>query len=69
MAAIINGNRWGAKCSRETVEKLAITLKIPVLKVHVLSGFITTEDVVHKTHIDETVAAIDRQMVKDKRMS
>jgi hypothetical protein len=69
MTAIVNGNRWVAKCSRDTVEKLAAVLEIPVLQVYVLSGFITAEDVVYKTHLDETVSAIYRQMAKDNRMS
>lgn len=69
MTAIINGNRWVAKCSRDTIEKLASALEIPVFQVYVLSGFITTEDVVYKSNIEETISAIYRMMVKDKRMS
>jgi hypothetical protein len=69
MTAIINGNRWAAKCNRDTIEKLAAALEIPVFQIYVLSGFVTAEDVVYKTNIDETVSAIYRKMVKDKRMS
>lgn len=69
MTAIVNGNRWVAKCSRETIEKLASVLEIPILQLYVLSGFITTSDVIYSTNIDETVSAIFRKMSKDKRMS
>ena len=69
MTAIINGNRGVAKCSRETIEKLAAALEIPVLQIYILSGFITTGDVVFNVNIEETVEAIYRKMVKDKRMS
>ena len=69
MTAIVNGNRWVAKCGRETIEKLASSLEIPVLQVYVLSGFIKTSDVVFSTNIDETIAAIFRKMAKDNRMS
>lgn len=69
MTAIINGNRWVAKCSRETIEKLAAALEIPVLQVFILSGFITTPDLVFNVNLEETVQAIYRMMVKDKRMS
>lgn len=69
MTAIINGNRWVAKCSRETIEKLAAALQIPVLQVYILSGFITTKDVVFSVNIEETVNGIYRRMVKDTRMN
>lgn len=69
MTGIVNGNRWVAKCSRETIEKLASVLEIPILQLYVLSGFITTADVIYSTNIDETVSAIFRKMSKDKRMS
>lgn len=69
MTAIINGNRWAAKCSRDTIEKLAAALEIPVLQVFILSGFITTEDMAYTANIEETVSAIYRKMSKDKRMS
>lgn len=69
MTAIINGNRWVAKCNRETIEKLAATLEVPVLQIYILSGFITTEDVAYTVNINETVDAIYRKMVRDKRMS
>lgn len=68
MTAIINGNRWAAKCSRETIEKLAAALEIPVLQIFILSGFITGKDVVFSANIEETVEAIYRRMVKDSRM-
>lgn len=69
MTAIINGNRWVAKCNRETIEKLAATLQIPVLQIYIMSGFITTEDVAYTSNIKETVNAIYRKMVKDKDMA
>lgn len=69
MTAIINGNRWVAKCSRETIDMLAAILEIPVLQVFVLSGFFSTKDVIFSANIDETVSAIFRKMAKDKRMS
>jgi hypothetical protein len=69
MTAIINGNRWVAKCNRETIEKLAATLEIPVLQIYIMSGFITTEDVAYSSNINETVNAIYRMMVKDKNMA
>lgn len=66
LTAIVNGNRWVAKSSRETIEKLAKMLEIPVLQVYVLSGFITSDDLVCRTSIDETVDAILRRMSRDK---
>lgn len=69
MTGIINGNRWVAKCSRDTVEKLAAALEIPVLQVYILSGFIRTTDMAFTTNVEETVNAIYRTMVKDKRMT
>lgn len=69
LKAIVNGNRWAAKCSREIVKKLAIALEIPVLQVYLLAGFFSAEDVVYSTNIDETVEAIYRKMVKDKRVT
>ncbi len=69
MTAILNGNRWVAKCNRTTVEKLAKTLGISVLQIYILSGFIKTEDVIFNADIDETVNAIYRKMVKDKSTS
>ena len=44
-------------------------MEIPVLQIYILSGFITTGDVVFNVNIEETVEAIYRKMVKDKRMS
>lgn len=69
MTAIVNGNRWVAKCNRDTIEKLAAALEIPVLQVYIMSGFIQTQDVVYSANIDETVEAIYRKMVRDKRMT
>jgi transcriptional regulator with XRE-family HTH domain len=69
MTAIINGNRWVAKCNRDTIEKLATALEVPVLQIYILSGFITTRDVVSTSSIDETLDAIYRQMARDKRMT
>jgi hypothetical protein len=69
MTAIINGNRWVAKCGRETIDKLAATLEIPVLQIYVLSGFITASDVIFSANIAETMEAVFRKMSKDKRMS
>ena len=69
LTAITNGNRWVAKCSREIIEKIAKTLKIPVLQVYTMSGFIRPEDIAHTTDIDETVDAIYRKMKKDSRMT
>lgn len=69
MTAIINGNRWVAKCSRDTIEKLAAALEIPVLQIYIMSGFIKTEDVVYSANVEETVDAIYRKMVRDKRMT
>ena len=69
LTAIVNGNRWAAKCSREIVKKLAVALEIPVLQVYMLAGFFSMEDVVYTTSIDETVEAIFRKMIKDKRVT
>lgn len=69
ITAITNGNRWAAKASRETIEKLAAALEIPVLQVYILSGFIKNEDVVYTTNIDSTLELIYRQMAKDKNMT
>lgn len=69
MTAILTGNRWVAKCSRDTVEKLAITLKIPVLQVYIFSGFIQSADMLYSSDVEETVHKIYLSMVKDKRMA
>ena len=69
MTAIISGNRWVAKCSRELIENLAFALEIPVLQVFILSGFIKTEDMAYTSDIEEVVAAIYRKMSRDKQMS
>jgi hypothetical protein len=69
MTAIVNGNRWVAKCSRDTIEKLATALDIAVLQVFILSGFISSSDVILKVNEKETVQAIYQKMVKDKRMT
>ncbi|WP_075588218.1 helix-turn-helix domain-containing protein [Rhodoferax antarcticus] len=69
LTAITNGNRWAAKTSRETVEKLASALEIPVLQVYILSGFIKNDDVVYTTNIQNTLELIYRQMSKDKNMT
>jgi hypothetical protein len=69
LTSIVNGYRWVAKSGRDTIEKLAKTLEIPVLQVYVLSGFITSEDLVCRTNIDETVDAILRKMSRDKTMA
>lgn len=68
VTAIMNGSRWVAKCGRETVKKLAAILEIPVLQIYILSGFITTSDIIFSTNIDETLSAIHRRMMKDGRM-
>ena len=69
MTAIMNGNRWVAKCSRETIDKLANILEIPVLQIYVLSGFITSKDVIFSGNLEETISAIFRKMAKDQRMN
>ena len=47
ITAITNGHRSVANSNRETIEKLASVLEIPVLQVFILSGLIKNEDVVH----------------------
>lgn len=69
LTAITNGNRWIAKASRETVEKLALALEIPVLQVYILSGFIKNEDVVYTGNINSTLELIYRQMARDNNMT
>jgi hypothetical protein len=66
LTAIVNGNRWAAKISRDAIERLATTLEIPVLQVFVLSGFLSSDDLVCRTDIEETVNAILRRMSRDK---
>lgn len=68
MTAIINGTRWAAKSNRESLEKLACILNLPVLQIYILSGFIKPSDVVFSTDIDETVEVIFRTITLDKRL-
>ena len=69
MTAILNGNRWVARCSRDTVEKLAAALGTSVLQIYLLSGFLKTEDIVFSEGIDETLEAIYRKMRRDKTVN
>lgn len=55
MTAILTGNRWVAKCNRDTVEKLATTLKIPILQVYILAGFIRSSDMLYSSGVEEIV--------------
>lgn len=68
MTAIINGTRWAAKSNRDSLDKLASILELPVLQIYILSGFIRASDVVFSTDIDETLETIFRTIAKDKRM-
>ena len=68
MTAIINGTRWAAKSNRDSLEKLASILELPVLQIYILSGFIKAADVVFSTDIDVTLAAIYRTIALDKRL-
>jgi len=69
ITAITNGNRWAAKTSRETIEKLAKALEIPVMQVYILCGFIKQEDVIYTANIDNTLELVYRQMAKDQLMT
>jgi len=68
VTAIVNGNRWVAKCSRDTVEKLARVLNISVIQVYFLSGFFAAQDAVFTVGIKETLDLVYLQMTKDRRM-
>ena len=69
ITAILTGTRWAGNSTRETVESLAKVLEIPVLQFYILSGFIKSEDVVLNVNIEETLEAIYRMMLRDKRVS
>ncbi len=69
ITAITNGNRFIANCTRETIEKLAAALEIPVLQIYILCGFIKNEDVVYTANIDSTLEVIYRMMSRDKVMT
>jgi hypothetical protein len=67
--SIMNGHRWAAKATRETIERLALILKVPVVQIYILCEFIKPEDVVFSLEgEDETLNTVYRAMVKDKRM-
>ena len=69
MTAILNGNRWVARSSRETVEKFAAILGISVLQIYLLSGFLKNKDIVFSESIDETLGAIYKKMRRDKTVN
>lgn len=69
VTAIITGTRWAGNCTRDTVEALSNMLEIPVLQFYILCGFIKSEDVVFNVNIEETLDAIYRMMMRDKRVS
>jgi hypothetical protein len=69
LTAITNGNRWVAKATRDTVDKLALALEIPVLQVYILCGFIHSEDTVYTGKIKNTLELIYRQMARDTNMT
>jgi hypothetical protein len=68
MTAIMNGTRWVAQCSRDTIEKLANILNVPVMQIYTMSAFLTAKDVIMPTSQEETVGAIYTMMAKDKRL-
>ena len=68
VVAIMNGTRWVAQCNREIIVKLALTLKVPVMQIFTMSGFLTAKDVIMPLNQEETMDAIYRKMAKDKRM-
>ena len=69
MTAILNGNRWVARCSRDTVEKLADALGTSVLQIYLLSGFLKTKDIVFSEGIDKTIEGIYLKMKRDKTVN
>jgi len=69
ITAITTGNRWAAKASRETIKKLAKALKVPVVQIYILSGFLTHEDFILCHEIEDTIELVYRQMAKDAMMT
>jgi transcriptional regulator with XRE-family HTH domain len=69
ITAITNGHRSVANSNRETIEKLASVLEIPVLQVFILSGLIKNEDVVYTGNIEETLDFVYKQMSDDVNMA
>lgn len=67
--SIVNGHRWVARANRQTVERLASILEIPVIQVYILCEFIKPQDIVFTIDDqDQTLNALYRTMLKDKRM-
>lgn len=69
MSSILNGNRWVAKCGRDTIERLAAILGIPVLQIYIMSGFIQTSDLIYSANVESTLDKIYSDMVKYKGLT
>lgn len=69
ITAIMHGHHWAAKCGRELLGKLAGILKVPVMQIYVMSGFLAAEDMVYSENLDDTLDKIYSLMRTDTRVS
>ena len=69
IGSILRGQRWVGRCERELIEALAKVLKVPVLQIYLLSGFIKPEDTVFSLGMKDTLDAIFSKMRKDTLVS
>ena len=69
LSGIMNGHRWIARASRETIDKLGEFLEVPVLQIYFMSGFIEPKDAVSTQSLAKTLDAIHQSMVTDQAAS
>lgn len=65
----MRGQRWAARCERDVIEALAKVLKVPVLQIYILSGFISAEDTIFNVNLDATLDSIFYKMTKDNMVN
>jgi hypothetical protein len=63
LSAVINGGVYLPSCKRETIEKFAKALQIPVLQIYLLCSFFTADDYVYSANLSDDLDAIFRTTI------
>lgn len=66
ISGILSGNRRASTMSRETVQRLAAALRMPVLQFYALAGHIKPDDLIYSASLPDTLASLYRVMRADK---